>query len=162
MAIIKSPIKVIVQRLNIGQVWDGTLPTTTPVYPTDAVGASTGPEATIEYPADDTGGMFDLVGDRNRYKKLLGVPDRHQESFQRIRQIAMVLGGQSVWTLSLTDGDDTIDIYSGTNETNVFYSDLNIVVEPGWYLSLTSTDNSNVEHMVRIVYASRDTSSLLI
>ncbi len=145
---IKSPILFVAQKLAIGNTWNGTIPTTTPVYPNDTGGV----DYTISYPVGTAGGRFNLPYEKNQFKKHLGVTERVGTPLVHVEQFSLKLGGQSVWTVSATNGTDTYIAYSGTNETSVFYQDLHWILEPGWYIVLNTTDNATSENMARFYF----------
>jgi hypothetical protein len=73
------------------------------------------------FAADTVGGLFDL-GDL--YHMI-------------IKRVHIQLGGQSSWTLSMTDGVRSIVVAEGTAETHVDEVDLAIVPK-GWNLKLVT------------------------
>ncbi len=105
----------ILQRISATDDFDGADPGTTPVIE----------ENIKKYPVAAVGGLFDPA----HVNPVL------------IRNLSAKLGGQTSWTLSMTDGTDTILIVSGTNETELNLK--NIAILPvNWKLELVTSGAS--------------------
>jgi len=108
-------IFAVLQRISAGNDFDGADPGTTPVI-----------EDNInKYPAAAVGGLFDP----GHVNPIL------------IRKLTAKMGGQSSWTLSMTDGTDTILITDGTTEAELNLTDI-VVLPVNWQLKLVSTGAS--------------------
>lgn len=106
----------IVQRITVGSDFDGQAPTTTPVDDDGGI---------RWFPTDTQGGLFEFDG------------DFHTD----IRQIQIDFGGQSSWSLSMTDGVDEFLIDGGTTEAAFYKRDV-ATLPKGWKLKLVTTGAS--------------------
>lgn len=108
-------LRTIEQKINAGHQFDGTAPTGTVVN-----------EFNMErYPAQNAGGLFDF-GNAAPIK---------------IEQIFIVFGGQSAWSLTLVDADNSavVVLLSGTTETYLANTTLDLYLLQGQKLKLTTT-----------------------
>lgn len=105
----------IVQRIAALSQFDGQAPTTTPVDQDNI----------LWYPEDSQGGLFEFEGSNN----------------VDIRQLQINFGGQTSWTLSMTDGSEDFIIMTGTNEAYLFARDV-ATLPVGWKLKLVTTGAS--------------------
>ncbi len=144
----------IVQRLDVGNVWDGSVPTTTPVFPDDVGGV----RRVVAYPADVAGGKFSIVDEKNARKVSAGDADAGNVPVDHyvLKQVMLGLGGQASWEVVATDGTDSVVLFSGTNETGVVESGEHVIVPPGWWVELTTVGNSTGEHWARMVFVAWD------
>lgn len=109
-------IKQIITATN---QFDGTLPGTTPA---DSNGVRT-------YPTDTAGGLFDPLTEMGA----TGIP-------VEIVNVQVKFGGQSSWSLVLSDPDGDVTVQSGTTEASLFYNpDEALVLLPGQTLKLSTT-----------------------
>ena len=105
----------ILQRITAGSDFNGADPGTTPVIE----------ENLKKYPAAAVGGLFDPA----HVNPIL------------IRNLSAKMGGQASWTLSMTDGTDTVTITSGTTEAELNLKDI-VIVPVNWQLKLVTTGAS--------------------
>ena len=107
-------VNTIEQKIAAGSQFDGTAPTTTPATGNDM----------LSYPEDTVGGLFDF----GNTSPIL------------IHQIAVRLGSQSAWTIEIEDVDGiAVEVASGTNESSLLLTDLDLIVLQGQKLLIKTT-----------------------
>ena len=129
---------LISQKIESGNDFNGQAP--------EAAGALLTPDTSpgrIEYPEGDKGGKFEFSGVQNQVLKVV--------------QVALRLGGQATWTLSIAeDGKSDVVVLQGTTESQYYkamFSDP-IVISPGQYLKLeTSGASTAMEAQIWVVGA---------
>jgi len=124
--------KVIAEKHSIdaGSQFDGQEPSTDP----DLI------KGVKTYSSDTQGGLFTLQPNRDSDGNYDDPDDKGQVRI--IRSLRVMFGGQSSWTLKITNGTDDFTWLSGTTDTSLVVTD-NIELMPDEQLKLETTGASS-------------------
>ena len=80
-------------------------------------------------------------------------PTTH-DRVRKVKDIRISFGGQASWTLHVTNGSRSVLFLSGTTETEIVATDVNMELLPDEYLSLVTTGATGAMHCtVTYLYA---------